>query len=111
MAQSLSSGLAYPTAKAATEAELTDLLAGVADLGDVASALHEARQQRAMAAPGGSCQGGRDPPSATAMNTQRRLSTWGRSGRIPVCVSVNSYRATSTPAAPSVATRVSRRPS
>ena len=31
----LSSGLAYPAAKAATEAELTDLLAGVADLGGV----------------------------------------------------------------------------
>jgi len=44
------------------------------------------------------------PPSATAMNAQRSVSRYGTSGRTAVCVSARALRATSSPAAPSVAT-------
>lgn len=44
------------------------------------------------------------PPSATAMNTQRSVSRYGTSGRMAVWVSAKTLCATSTPAAPNVAT-------
>ena len=44
------------------------------------------------------------PPSATAMNTQRSVSIYGTSGRMADWVSARTLCATSTPAAPSVAT-------
>lgn len=44
------------------------------------------------------------PPSATAMNTQRSVSRYGTSGRTADWVSERTFCATSTPAAPSVAT-------
>lgn len=44
------------------------------------------------------------PPSAMAMNTQRRVSIYGTSGRRAVWVSARTIYATSTPAAPNFAT-------
>ena len=43
------------------------------------------------------------PPSATAMNSQRRLSRYGTSGRTALWVSASTSCATSIPAAPTVA--------